>query len=201
MKTYLILLFLLTGLSCKAADTNLVYVTDDGFVVGVSHAGTFRLNPQKVESSKTNKECLPAYMFTEGNWGKPQGGFQLSLRFAKNSFSSNSTIQAIMLLRNVTNQVLTYSAVDVQGQASPIGFVVSDATGKAIIPKSDEITIISRRDLKLYPGTQRRFTEQLDNIYNLPSGCPINVKADLMVDCPACFDIQSAEVVIEINPQ
>lgn len=192
MRTIFVICFILSSVLSIAADTNTVYVTDDGMLVAQNHSGGFRLNQRKVEAAKKLAECLPASEFPGGNWGSVNGGFQLSLRFETNVFAPGFPVVGIILLRNVTNCVLTYHAVGIQGRGGPIQLVVTDADGKSVPLKSDEINVISVRDVRLFPGTQQKFYERIDSIYNLPTNGIINIEAALK-------DIQSVKVPIKLQ--
>jgi hypothetical protein len=198
MKIYLATILLLVDLLAGAADTNALYVTDDGFVVGQSRNGELRLNPKKVEEAKKSKESLPAEEFPEGNWGNAQNGFQLSVRFEKQTFTLEEPITAIILLRNVTNQTLIYNVSDVVGRCSPIGLVVIDENGKPAAFKSDEIDVVSSHARNVFPKTQQKFKERLDSVYALQTNTLYMVSASVKVACPHCVEIQSAQASIKI---
>ena len=65
------------------------------------------MNPQKVKEGKKLKESLPANEYPEGKWGGIKGGFQLSMCFEKQIFTNDEPIMATILVRNVTNHVLS----------------------------------------------------------------------------------------------
>ena len=199
MKNYLIAILSLACVLVGAADTNIFYVTDDGLLIGQNHSGGFKMNPIKVEEAKKLKESLPATAFPEGNWGNAQGGFQLSIRFEKQTYVYGEPIIATILVRNVTNQVLTYNIINVAGQDSPIGIIVTDSKGKLVPQKSDEINIISSHEIKLFPGTQHKYQEQFDTMFNLQTNNIIVVSAAFKIACPHCIEIQSAKVPIKIK--
>ncbi len=163
------LIFVLICFSAKAENTNALFVTDDGFLVGQDKAGEIRLNPEKVAQAKRQTECLPANAFPEGNWGEVQSGFQLSMRFETNTFVTGQPITAILLLRNVTNTVLTYNVAYVAGHDGPIALIATDSNGLPLSTKSQEFTVVSAHERKLYPNTQHKYQNNLDARYDLRS--------------------------------
>jgi hypothetical protein len=173
-----------------ANETNNLFITDDGFL-SIHRTQLF-------EEAKKTKESLPANEFPEGNWGLAQDGFQLSLRFEKPEFTNSEPITAILLLRNVTNHVVTYLCVSEAGNDGPIRFMVTSDSGKTIAANSpDAMTIVSASHCNLVPNTQQRFLESLNKEYNLTNGI-YYVKAHLRVACPGCVEVQSAKVPVKI---
>ena len=179
------------------AETNLLYITDDGFLIHVRD-GQIKMNPQKIEEAKKTRECLSASEFPEGNWGNIQSGFQLSLRLEKESFTNNEPIIATILLRNVTNQVLTFPLINEPGKDGPINLTAVDSKGNMLPVGSDEITIISSHDEKLFPGTQKKFVERLGQV-KLETNETFSVYASITVSCPKCVEVKSAKVPIKIE--
>jgi hypothetical protein len=53
--------------------------------------------------------------------------------------------------------------------------------------------------MKLYPGTQRKYQEQLDSVYDLPTNGTVTVNACLTVGRPHRVEVQSAKVSIKIE--
>src|ERR1700743_1259734 len=118
MKTnILILSFLALSGFLRAETTNVLFLTSNGPLYG-KHS-------KQLQEAKKTKESLPADQFPEGNWGLVTNGFQLSLRFEKPSFNPGEPVAAIILLRNVTNAILTYRVTSQSDQDGPIQFVVS----------------------------------------------------------------------------
>jgi hypothetical protein len=142
---------------------------------------------------------MPAELFPEGNWGAPQNGFQLSIRFEKQNYVSGEPVVATILLRNVTNSLVKYTAMTMTSQSSPIGLIVADEKGKLTPVNSDDVIVSSVRDVTLYPGTQNKFEERLDTMYNLQTNQNFTVNASLVVGWPHRVEIQSAKVSIKIE--
>ena len=183
----------------RAADTNTVFPIDDGMLVAQNAKGEVKLNRVKIEAAKKLRECLPASEFPEGNWGTVTEGFQLSLRFETNDFTTGTPIAATIILRNVTNSVLNYRAVGILGGTSPIPVVVTYTNGSSVPLKSDDIAVVSVRNVKLFPGTEQKFHERIDSLFNLPTNGLVNVHAELKLERPNNIEIQSASVSITIR--
>jgi hypothetical protein len=181
-----------------AAETNLFYVTDDGFLVHQTKDGQISMNPQRVEVAKKARESLPASEYPEGNWGTPQNGFQLSMRLNQHTFTNGEPIVATILLRNVTNLVLTFPEIDILGGNGPINLTVLDVNGKSISDGSTDITVVSAHDETLFRGTQRKFTEDLSSS-GLETNQTYRVYANIRVLCPRCVELESAKVPIIIK--
>src|ERR1035437_5486511 len=86
------------------AQTNQFYVTDER----PKEYGSFVSTAEQIEQARKAKYSRPANDDPEGNWGAVSEGFQLSIRFPKESFTNGEAIVASILLRNVTNTPLTY---------------------------------------------------------------------------------------------
>ena len=196
MKKILFMVFLSYSVFVRGAETNL-FVTDDGFLIWDYH-NQIKMNPQKVEEAKKSRESLPAAQYPEGNWGSAQGGFQLSIRFEKTSFTNSEPIVATILLRNVTNQILNYPVINEFGKDGPINLAMIDNKGSVLPSGSDDIAIISQHDSQLYPGTQKKFIERLSN-EAVGTNTSFSVYANLTVSCPHCVQVKSANVPIKIE--
>ena len=198
MKTHILAIFLFTCVCADAIDTNIVFVTDDGFLISQNRYGAIKMNPKKIEEARHLKECLPTSEFPEGNWGVAKSGFQLSLRFDKQAFGAGEPITATILVRNITNETLVYNISSVIGQSSPIALVVADKSGKQAALKSDDIILINSHSQSLFPQTQRKYREEITGVYNLLTNQMYYVSANLNVSCPRCVVVESAKVPIQI---
>jgi hypothetical protein len=160
------------------------------------------VKPQNIEEARTQRECLPAELFPEGNWGVPQDGLQLSIRFEKQSYLSGEPVLATILLRNITNRTQVLAITVGSGPAgNPVGINAIDQSGKVIAQKTNEISIVSGRPLQIFPGTQRKFQEDVSSIYFLPINEAVTVNACLMVGTTHRVEIQSAKTTIRIESQ
>lgn len=191
-----LMLFCLLG---RAFDTNTVYPIDDGTLVMQNAKGEIELNQQKLENAKRVKECFPASEFPEGNWGAIAEGLQLSLRFETNEFISGSPIPAIIIIRNVTNSIQTYHAFKLLGRTSPVSVVVTDINGTNLSLKSENLTVVASRNIRLFPGTEQKFSERIDNLYNFSTNGPVNVFAMLRIGHRGSVELKSGKVSILIR--
>ena len=127
----------------------------------------------------TNKirECLAAQDFPEGNWGEIEAGYQVSLRFAKKSFTNGEPITAIVLVRNTLNQRLPdqrmgYLNDIYMNNDGPAMLTVTSSNGQAL--PAEPLDLTAPRDsagvMYLAPHTQRKYLEQLNNRYHLTNG-------------------------------
>lgn len=184
-----ILLSLMVFPAARAAETNDVYVTDDGFL-SIRHS-------DKLEEAKKSNESLPAERFPEGNWGAITNGFQLSLRFEKKVFTNGEPIRAIMLLRNTTtNRLLAYTAA-FSPTRGPIGLKVLSESGGVIPPISNEIDTISSRGRSLSPRTQHKYVEYVERTFAVQTNGNYKVRARLAVPSPmATIESDWAEFTI-----
>jgi hypothetical protein len=193
MKLYIIL-----ALCCLApwvrglSSTNKIYVEDDGFL-SLNYA-------EKIEVAKKTRESLPAESFPEGNWGLITNGFHLSLRFEKEVFTNGEPIAAIILLRNISDKVLTYRAAFPSGapQAGPIALKVFTETGEMVAPIANDFRSVSTRGRSLHPESQHKYLQPLDKEYNLKTNGTYFVTARLVVPSPNLTIVESAKVKVVI---
>jgi hypothetical protein len=210
-------------LSCQAAlttsaeQTNEIYLFADNYLYVETEHGSY-INPRKIAEAKTNRESLPAKDFPDGNWGELTNGIQLSLRFDKQAYTNGEKITAILLVRNTTNRLIHYrwiypskdylwgdgpallvTATD-SGQPMPVSLPAKEAKQFTETFSSSELT-------DLFPHTQRKHMERLDDKYHLTAGtyrihALVNVEIPKFVnDKPVRLDfteIKSADVVIKI---
>ena len=174
MKT--IFIFFAFSFACcfvKADDTNVVFITDDGYLMQLNSGGKLVVSPDVAEAAKKMKECLPATDFPEGNWGLVKGGFQLSLRFEKQIFTNGEPITGILLMRNVTNEnvYLQYNPFPIGYADGPIGFQVTPDSGQPLIQHEYNAEIWNGGGFRwLKPGTQAKYFERLDKRFNFKNG-------------------------------
>jgi len=164
------ILFLLFAICSmlRAAETNDLYLTDDGKSIDGWSLHPEK-NPKLVQAAIMTNESLPAEEFPEGHWGSVQDGFQLSLRFDKQSYTNGEPICAILLLRNVTNRVLRYG-VGPDYVDCPVGFSVTSTDGKQIPLLEKFFSGGSAWQVFLPPKTQHRYTGLLKERYELTNG-------------------------------
>jgi hypothetical protein len=169
------LLLILVEFLLKADNSNGVYVVDDGHLMEYHINNQFMISPELIAAAKTNKECLPAQDFPAGNWGAVESGYQLSLRFEKPIFTNGEPIEAIVLLRNVTNNAfyLQYDQHPVGYSDGPIGFCVERYGGGAVPQHVYSMPPIQSMDGNtrwLVSSTQAKYLERLDQRFALTNG-------------------------------
>jgi hypothetical protein len=162
------ILTLLLGaiVNSSAQTTNVIppnlFLTDNGFLFWFGHTRERLVDINKIKEAKASKESRPADQDVEGHWGQATNGFQLSLRFEKGIFSNGEPVVAVTLMRNITNQPQNYFR--------PV-YIVATKDGKPLKRKDNkdinviEITISPKTTL--FPQTQKREIERLDQIYDL----------------------------------
>jgi hypothetical protein len=183
MHAFFLALVFSTSLVGMAAQTNQFYVTDEGN--GPIPQPPF--STAQIEKARQDSGCRPAENDPEGHWGPVEEGFQLSLRFEKDSFTNGEPIAACVTLRNVSDKTLVY----------PYEYS----------PDQREITfVLLRNGVRLYgaydvrpgatfqdrlralrtghgwnrsspPGTQRRFFVKLNDTFNLTTNSQYVVSA------------------------
>jgi hypothetical protein len=177
MKIHLLLLvFLPLSALTEAAETNELFVTEK--YTGTIYVGRSvkEHQDQLLELAKTNRECLPAQDFPEGNWGEPYCGFQLSLRFEKNTYTNGEQIIAILLVRNITNNFVNYSSSSCAPEDGPVGLLVTTDKGQTVTPPATPPPIImpaissGNNGGSIPPHTQHKYLERLNSRYILTTG-------------------------------
>lgn len=151
----------------RASETNELYLTDDGYfiedVISGNETSAKYHYDAIIAKAKMSRESLPAIDFGEGNWGIAQNGFQLSLRFERPDFTNGRPITAIVLVRNVTNQILQYFQIQME---------VITASGQIFpehqVPGGPTINSLGWRPL--LPATQVKELISLDKEYDFTNG-------------------------------
>lgn len=164
----------------RVAGTNVGYLTCNDFLLletNRSHETRWPdfyeivVYPWQFEDLRTNREYLPAGDFAEGNWGEAVLGCQLSLRFTKPVYTNGEPVMALLLVRNVTNQVVDLRTL-LHPMGGPVRFHVLSETGSMLNER--EFTPVyfgpSRSGRPILPGTQWKFRENLNEGYTLPPG-------------------------------
>jgi hypothetical protein len=123
----------------------------------------------------------------------------MSLRLEQTNPAAGEQIITTILLRNVTNTVLSYGVSSVAGEDGPIGFVVSTTNGPVARTRSEPPTIVSAKILELAPETQHKYEERIDKRFDLKHAGIYTVYARYGAGCPKCFEIRSAEITLEIH--
>lgn len=198
MKSLSVFLLLAARL-LAAAETNKLYVTDDGFLFMTRADGEVIMDPRKVEESKSSEESLPAKEFPSGNWGSPTNGFQLSLRFDKQLYEVGDPVIATILLRNVTNATLNYfSSISELGSA--VDFQVANGEGAVLLANNERSDFYNVGNRQLAPGTQHKYQARLNGRVDLskPGKYIVFARYPIAVQPERIF-AYSAKVTIEIK--
>jgi len=158
-------------LLATSTGTNIIYVINDGKLFFRTNNTGYYMDPVKVEAAKTNLECLPADDFPEGNWGEPLLGYQLSLRFEKPVYATNEPINAILLIRDITNQALGYVEDDIMIEQGAAFLQVANQNDEAMPPKQERSMINpGGKSSILGPGSENKYEVSLDHRYQLSNG-------------------------------
>jgi hypothetical protein len=151
--------------------TNALYITDNGHIFLESAKGRW-IDPQIIETAKTNCESWPAKDFPEGNWGELTNGVQVSLRFDKRTYTYQEPIQAIVLVRNYTNRAIVLNGYN-EVSLGRINYLVFGASSK-IIDSKLKYTGIRMPSAgfidTIYAGLQSRYVDCLNKSYDLTNG-------------------------------
>ena len=193
-------------LSVKADETNELYVTDNSVGIVYSENAAIAHHAALVEEAKKTRESLPAKDFPEGNWGEATNGIQLSLRFTKETYTNGEPIEAILLLRNVTNQMVKLGYLrQVDSLDGPARFQVLSDSGSLIPehyynPIANQIMSGGSSRLCPLPGTQQRYVEHLDGEYRLTNGTySVHAIIGMSYYSPTITEVKSAAVTIKIE--
>jgi hypothetical protein len=170
MNILLTTLVLSTSLAGVAGQTNQFYITDEG-------KGSVPKTPfsqEQIEKARHAKDSRPAEDDPEGHWGTVTEGFQLSLRFEKDSFTNGEPVVARVILRNVSDRSLTYPC-EYSPDETETSFVL--LTGHERLYGIYDVRPGGGRPKALHtghgwtrlspPGTQRRVFVNLSHIFDL----------------------------------
>lgn len=211
----------------RIESTNLVYVTAGDFLLLETNEWIetnlpakalrpefyrFVIEPHKVEEVRTNRECLPATAFPEGNWGDPLLGHQLSLRFTKPTYANGEPVNAILLVRNLTTNFLGFHHI-LHPMGGPVHFHVTTESGQILPEKEYRLGGVWGSNYfsnPILPITQHRYVENLKEGYTLPPGVytvqafiTIPLEEDKLVDGKwvrsPTKEVTSAKITIRIE--
>jgi len=94
--------------------------------------GHWIVDPRKLALAQASPYSRPEANDRDGNWGPAEQGFRISLRFERPQFHTGEVIRAIVLVRNVSTQVLGYFI----GEEYPQEFVVRNSRNTEIPPNN-----------------------------------------------------------------
>jgi hypothetical protein len=126
-----------------------------------NHSGERLVEISTLETARRSKESRPASEDPEGHWGQATNGFQLSLRFEKEVYTNGEPVAATMLVRNVGT---------VRQQYAFPARVAAAQNGRRLKRKDDIGVTIFGPFSSLHPQTQRRYQEDLKQVYDLTPG-------------------------------
>ena len=176
-------LLLAVGLALFAsADTNKFYVTD---TAQTHYGGKVTITQEQIERAKHAPESRPAERDPEGHWGLVSEGFQLSLRFGKASFTNAEPIWARVIIRNVTDQQLSF----------PIAFASDDTSDTRFVVTSGDERIYARNEPK--PGAS--FAERLKWLRcGSSAACPSapGTQREFLIDLRQWFDLTNGQYTV-----
>ena len=146
-----------------------VFLTDENSLFWYRHHERL-VEVKRIKDSEALPESRPAKQDPEGHWGEMTNGIQMSLRFEKQTFTNGEPIDGVVLIRNVTNQpVVCFQPARILATKDGKPLKRKDDTGVIIISMPQEITV--------FPQTQKKSHERLDQIYDLTQGVEYVFKA------------------------
>lgn len=155
----------------------------------------------KLEQAKESPESRPENQYPEGNWGKPSEGFRISLHFPKVSHTNGEPIEAIVLIRNISQETLSYVF---ERPEWSLRFSVHDSQNRVLKDlHPTESWGLGGKELLVYPSTQRRFVLRLDRHFNFESPGNYSIKVDAKVpklDKTGESDATSGTATLKIVP-
>lgn len=211
MKTNFFVFYLIAffgvHLAAKGEAANEFFVTEDRYVRIMFLDGVASPYVDLMTADIRIRESLPVQDFPEGNWGGPEHGLQLSLRFNKTNYTNGEAIVAVLLLRNTsaTNLNLFEYCPYTEFCDGPANFNVVGPLG--VVPPSHPPLIPAvMPTLRDAPAskTQHKILEHVNSGYQLTNGT-YTVQAVLKVIYPGqgnryghC-EIKSAKVPIVVR--
>lgn len=137
---------------------------------------------EQIERAKRAKESRPAAQDPEGHWGDVVEGFQLSMRFAKESFRVGEPIAATVIIRNAAGRNVYYRDFIGMREDSPVcQFDVLDEQQQPVPrrdPKApDDITDGPHVQRGLSPGTQCRYEVKMEARFQLDRAGKYSIRA------------------------
>ena len=143
----------------NAIPTN-IFLTDENGLFWYRHHERV-VEVKRIKNAAKLPESRPAEQDTEGHWGEATNGLQISLRFEKQTFTNGEPVNAVMFVRNVTNQPVAYLQLTQ---------ILATKNGKPLDQKranDGEIFISTPMSATIFPQTQKKTISRLDQIYDL----------------------------------
>jgi hypothetical protein len=135
------------------------------------------ITPEQIEAARSAPECRPADNDSDGHWGMPWEGIQLSIRLQKKVFTNGEPIMASITLRNVSDRVRYFwiskprpeidtKMVLLRGQERLS--IRNDAQpGLSFQQRLKTVWVGKFYQEQLMPGTQRQFLRNLSEMFDL----------------------------------
>jgi len=174
-----------------------IFITDrDSVFNAVDGAQVLRTS---MEEALKLPECRPAQRDSEGNWGEVTNGWQLSLRFPKATYSVGEPVEGMIILRNVSTNIMRYP-VALSG-----GFAITWARKDRDLKLRQELRepegFSSSMGPTLYPRTQREFHVRFDQVLstNSPNTFILSVRTRVpKIHEQGIAEVSSGEAAIQV---
>ncbi len=164
-----------------AADLHPFYLMKDNGGIAMNANGKVQANPYDIEQAKQAKDCRPADLDPEGNWGFITEGMQLGLRFEAAIFTNGQDIRPSFYIRNVSDKLITYESDGPEDLAFGITIVrlggetalrsrAEETAASFNPPRERTLWVSGHPDPSLFPGTQRKHKVWLNRTYKLVPG-------------------------------
>lgn len=135
-----------------------------------------------VPQKENNHTGLDAGRNLDGNWGRPNGGYQLSLELENKEFVRGELMVATLVFKNVTNREVAtpYEIVRLGSDALETKIVIRDANNNVLKRKDvkedrsfrERLAALNknRHYYVLSPQLERRYHVALDQLFDLAPG-------------------------------
>jgi hypothetical protein len=127
---------------------------------------------EKVEKSKRDEQCQPAEADVKGNWGATDLGCRVSVRFAKETYSTNEPILSTIIIRDVSasDTRFLFNSPDAPMSvvmAGPKGEILKRKDQQPRNPLAPQNISLRMDEYGLMPQSQRKFEMDLRNLFDL----------------------------------
>ena len=146
------------------------------------------ITPEEIQAARSAPECRPADNDSDGHWGTPWKGIQLSIRLPKKVFSIGEPVVACITLRNVGDTVRYFWVSTPQPERDTEVVILRgmERLPRADAPKPGQsfqqrlryIWSGSHHQEHLMPGTQRQFLRNLGEMFDLTAAGSYSAHAE-----------------------
>lgn len=185
------------------AQTNSIrYLTDDG-----SEGRLLLPSIENYEARRASLLELPLARSAEddpaGNWGWPAEGMQLSFRLEKYSYEIGESITALVLLRNLSDEPVSWRGT--KGAEEDYPFIILGEDGRLISRRRADpfAQDVSGRSIQVATNGQNAYWIKLDLAYNLTNSGRYRVTASRRVphkDKAGGVELRSSEATLTLLP-